>query len=146
MSQIVNSEKESVRPDSKGAKIARFMAGSIFGIVFIVICFMMLTTALKGPDKVAMDGVTREAGLVIPPGQKLLDRRLRVGDPAPDFVLNQLGGGGVQLSKFGQQGKVTFVNFWASWCQPCRDEMKDINELYLAHQNDKVQVLTINYR
>ncbi len=148
MSQVANSEaeKEKARPDTPAARVARFLAGSIFGIAFIVICFMMLSTALKGPDKVLMDGVTMNAGLV--PGQQLLDRRLKVGDPAPDFVLNQLGGGGaVQLSRFTkQQGKVIFVNFWASWCQPCRDEMKDINDFYLAHKNDPVQVLTINYR
>lgn len=140
--QVAGNEKEKARPDTPGARAARFAAGSLFGIVFLVICFMMLTTALKGPDKVVMDGVTYNAGLV--PGQKLLDRRVKVGDAAPDFVLNQIGGGAVQLSKF--KGKVVFINFWASWCQPCRDEMKDINDFYLAHKNDPVQVLTINYR
>jgi peroxiredoxin len=137
-----NQSTAQTRPDTPAARAARFLAGSIFGIAFIVVCFLMLSAALKGPDKVVMDGVTVNAGLV--PGQKLLDRRLKAGDPAPDFVLNQIGGGAVQLSKL--KGKVVFINFWASWCQPCRDEMKDINEFYLAHKNDDVQVLTINYR
>ncbi|NWJ99018.1 MAG: TlpA family protein disulfide reductase [Chloroflexi bacterium] len=147
MSQVANSEStDEVRSDSSAARVARFLAGSIFGIAFVVLCFLMLTAALKGPDKVTMDGVTLNAGLV--PGQKILDRRLAVGDIAPDFALNQIGGGNpVQLSKFtAQQGKVVFINFWASWCQPCRDEMKDINDFYLAHKNENVQVLTINYR
>jgi peroxiredoxin len=147
MAQVAGSEpKDEVRSDSSVARIARFLAGSIFGIAFIVLCFLMLSTALKGPDRVTLDGVTLNAGLV--QGQKLLDRRFKPGDVAPDFVLNQLGGGNpVQLSKLtGQQGKVVFINFWASWCQPCRDEMKDINDFYLAHKNENVQVLTINYR
>ncbi len=144
MVEVSRKEKEVVRQDSLGAKIARFMAGSIFGIAFIVICFLMLTTALKGPDRVVMDGITLNTGLV--PGSKPLDRNARAGDLAPDFVLNQIGGGPVQLSKFQQQGKIVFVNFWATWCAPCRDEMKDINDFYLAHKNEKVQVLTVNYR
>jgi len=146
MAQVAGSSgsQEGGRPDSSAARVARFLVGSIFGVAFLVICFLMLTTALKGPDKVTMDGVTLNAGLV--PNQQLADRRLKVGDAAPDFVLNQLGGGPLQLGKFTKQGKVVFVNFWASWCQPCRDEMKDINEFYLAHKNDNVQVLTVNYR
>src|SRR4051812_27484015 len=120
--QVAGNEKEKARPDTPAARMARFAAGSLFGVAFLVICFMMLSTALKGPDKVVMDGVTYNAGLV--PGQQILDRRVKVGDAAPDFVLNQIGGGAVQLSKF--KGKVVFINFWASWCQPCRDEMKDI--------------------
>jgi len=146
MAQVAGSSgsQEGGRPDSAAARVARFLVGSIFGVAFLVICFLMLTTALKGPDKVTMDGVTLNAGLV--PNQQLADRRLKVGDAAPDFVLNQLGGGPLQLGKFTKQGKVVFVNFWASWCQPCRDEMKDINEFYLAHKNDNVQVLTVNYR
>jgi peroxiredoxin len=143
--KVISNSKENVRPDTPAARVARFVAGSVFGIAFIVICFLMLSAALKGPDKVVVNGVSLNAGVV--PGQQLPDRRLRIGDIAPDFVLNQLGGSNpVQLSKLTKQGKIVFINFWASWCQPCRDEMKDINDFYLAHKTDDVQVLTINYR
>ena len=129
--------------DSRAAKIARFALGSIFGIIFLALCFIMLSAALRGPDTLVVEGVSMKAGVI--PGQKLPTDELKVGDIAPDFVLNQLGGGPVQLSKF--RGKVVFINFWATWCTPCREEMKDINDFYRAHKNDSsVVILTVNQK
>lgn len=146
MSETIEKPKTEVtnRPDSTAAKVARFAMGSIFGIFFLVACFIMLTAALKGPDTVKVDGVTAAAGLL--PNQTLPTVRLKVGDPAPDFVLNQLGGEPVQLSKLLAQGNVVIVNFWASWCQPCVQEMPDLQAVYQANKNNKVMVITVNYR
>ncbi|NWJ45606.1 MAG: TlpA family protein disulfide reductase [Chloroflexi bacterium] len=133
----------SSRPDSTGARLARFALGSIFGLAFLLGCYIMLATALRGPDTITMDGVTQKAGLI--PNQKLPTEELKENDIAPDFALSQLGGNPVQLSKF--RGKVVFVNFWASWCIPCQDEMKDINDFYKLHKNDSsVAVLTVNQK
>lgn len=134
--------KEPVK-DSTSARVARFAAGSIFGVVFLVICFVMLTTALKGPDTVTMNGVTAPAGLY-PPDAKPTGKRLVEGMTAPDFVLNQLDNSPVQLSKL--RGKTVLINFWASWCQPCIDEMPDLQKFYQAHRNDNIQILAVNYR
>ena len=46
---------------------------------------------------------------------------LTVGMAAPDFELPNLGDDTVRLSDF--RGKVVFLNFWATWCKPCREEM-----------------------
>lgn len=132
--------KEPVK-DSKGAKIARFAAGSIFGIIFLVFCFAMLTAALRGPDQITVNGVTGKAGL-IDPNYKAI--RLTSGKTAPDFILNQVGGDPIQLSKL--RGKTVLVNFWASWCQPCIDEMPDLQQFYVQHRSDNVAVLAVNYR
>ena len=50
---------------------------------------------------------------------------------APDFTLTDQFGQSHTLSDY--QGKVVFLNFWATWCGPCRSEMPDIQALYEAH-------------
>ncbi len=53
------------------------------------------------------------------------------GAPAPDFQLDRLDGEGpVALSDF--RGRVVLVNFWATWCKPCEDEMPSMERLYRA--------------
>ncbi len=61
------------------------------------------------------------------------------GDTAPDFELNTLDGEKVRLSDF--EGKPVMVNFWASWCPPCRAEMPDIQKL---HEETDYEILSIN--
>lgn len=50
-----------------------------------------------------------------------------MGYPAPDFALPGLDGGTIRLSDF--RGKVVMLNFWATWCPPCRAEMPEIAKL-----------------
>jgi len=52
---------------------------------------------------------------------------LRAGDAAPEFTIETLDGETVSLSDY--RGKVVFLNFWASWCPPCRAEMPSIESL-----------------
>ena len=56
------------------------------------------------------------------------DALVDVDRPAPDFLLNALGGGALRLSDY--RGKTVVLNFWASWCPPCRREMPDFQELW----------------
>ncbi len=65
-----------------------------------------------------------------------------LGSPAPAFTLKTLAGGTVSLSDY--VGRPVFLNFWASWCKPCRGEMSDIIAAYDTHQGEHLQVLAIN--
>jgi peroxiredoxin len=66
---------------------------------------------------------------------------LSVGDIAPDFELTTLDGETVRLSDY--RGKRVFINFWATWCPPCRAEMPDMQKLYEEKEVD-VEILAVN--
>lgn len=65
------------------------------------------------------------------------------GHLAPDFVVSGLDGNPIQLSAL--RGKRVLLNFWATWCPPCRYEMPALQEAYTAHADDDFVILAINY-
>ncbi|WP_411955037.1 redoxin domain-containing protein [Alkalibacillus sp. S2W] len=63
-------------------------------------------------------------------------------DSAPNFKLNKLDDGSLELNEL--QGKGVVVNFWASWCKPCRNEMPAIQKVYERYKEDGLVVIAIN--
>ncbi len=75
---------------------------------------------------------------------RLDDQRPIKGQPAPDFALRDTDGRRVKLSDL--RGKVVWVNFWASWCVPCKKELPDIQKIYDEKRADGLEVLAVNWQ
>jgi peroxiredoxin len=65
-----------------------------------------------------------------------------VGRALPDFNLPDLDGKMVRLSDY--RGRPVLINFWATWCPPCRAEMDDLEAFYYDHQKEGLMILAVN--
>lgn len=99
-----------------------------FGIPKWAIALLALAVVAVGLSAMAFSTGSKEA-------------RPEVGYTAPDFPLQDLNGNPVKLSDF--RGQVVCLNFWATWCPPCRSEMPAIEAVH-KEMGDKVKVLAVN--
>ena len=64
--------------------------------------------------------------------------------PTPEFSLATAEGKNIALKDF--RGKTVFLNFWATWCEPCREEMPAMEKLYREYKNQNFVVLAVNVK
>ena len=69
-------------------------------------------------------------------------RPLVPGQPAPAFVAHDLDGKAIALQEY--QGRPVIINFWATWCAPCRQEMLALQVVYDAHKTAGLVVLAMS--
>lgn len=67
---------------------------------------------------------------------------VQVGDEAPNFALRDLAGKVMNLSQF--RGKIVLLNFWATWCGPCRIEMPAMERLYHTFPRREFEILAVS--
>ncbi|MBU4458224.1 MAG: TlpA family protein disulfide reductase [Candidatus Omnitrophica bacterium] len=70
-----------------------------------------------------------------------VEDRKKVFKPAPEFALFDIYGEEKRLSDY--KGKVIILNFWATWCPPCRVEIPHFVELYEEHRDDGLEIIGI---
>ena len=76
------------------------------------------------------------------PSCKKTERSMAVEEgKAPDFTLTDMSGKKVSLSAL--RGKVVLVEFWATWCPPCKDAVPEMNKVYEKYKDKNVEVLAI---
>ncbi|WP_067730294.1 TlpA family protein disulfide reductase [Oceanobacillus damuensis] len=78
-----------------------------------------------------------EGGAIAPPESTGIEP----GEAAPDFELETLDGGQLKLSDL--QGKKVIINFWYTWCPPCREEMPEMQKFYEEY-GDEVEIVAVN--
>ncbi len=67
---------------------------------------------------------------------------INIGQQAPDFSIKDQSGRVVKLSDY--RGKLVFLNFWGTWCQPCVKEMPAMEKMYQTFKDRKFQMLAIS--
>lgn len=91
-------------------------------MVLLVVVSCLLASCEKSPEKTA-------------------PLKAEVGQPAPDFSLTDTKGRTWRLTDL--RGQVVFVNFWATWCPPCREELPSMEGLHRRLSQAPFQMLTI---
>ena len=97
-------------------------------ILWLMVCVM-----------VALAGCSKEQKGA-PTGKSVV--KVREGSPAPDFTLRDLDGQEIRLSSL--RGKVVLLNFWATWCPPCREEVPSMVKLNRAMAGRPFQMLAVS--
>ncbi|KKB33536.1 redoxin domain-containing protein [Bacillus thermotolerans] len=91
----------------------------------------------ESTDLAASESVTATEDV---PGVDLSE--VQEGKPAPDFELTTLAGETVKLSDY--QGKKVILNFWATWCPPCKAEMPHMQNFYEENKDKGVEIVAVN--
>lgn len=123
------------------------MKRMIFGIAILVILIGIMIGNIVMDNRAEEDeanfidvtGDTSVTGGMIAPAESV---GIEPGEAAPDFELETLDGEVIRLSDL--QGEKVMLNFWASWCPPCKEEMPEIQKFYETYQ-DEINIIAVNF-
>lgn len=120
------------------------VARGLFGFAALIVSVIIGFLALVKWGESVFQGKNRQ-----PSAQKGVFEKLGMEKPekgilAPDFWLEDLSGRRVELKSL--RGKVVFLNFWATWCVPCREEMPTMEKLDRELKSQGLEILAVDYK
>jgi thiol-disulfide isomerase/thioredoxin len=115
-------------------------------VVAALLAMVLMACGNSNTAKQAESSLPADSPYVVATDSRLLDTGEALiipdlGEPAPDFEYTLRDGSVVKLSDL--RGKKVVINFWATWCEPCRDEMPDLQQL-ADEYGDSLVVLGVN--
>jgi peroxiredoxin len=116
-------------------------------VILIIFPFVLLIGLVRWAIHENHSKSETESQLVKPPMSAIAKDAekkfgIQKGNMAPDFDLTTINGERTKLSDF--RGKKIILNFWASWCPPCKAEMPNIEKFYQENKGQNVIVLAVN--
>jgi len=107
----------------------------------MVLCALLAVALVALVAKIAIDHGGRKI-MISSQGDVAQEPAVPLGVPAPDFTLPGLDGTQVRLAD--QRGQVVLVNFWATWCGPCKLEMPHIETFHRQYADSGLRVLALS--
>lgn len=118
------------------------MTKKVFGLILVAALIAIAVTSMvkKNVDQEdSFDDEQRGVDLVGVAANEGLNK----GEQAPDFELTTLAGEPIRLSEL--QGKKVILNFWATWCPPCKAEMPHMQNFYEDYaETENVEIVAVN--
>lgn len=131
-----------------GRPLLLFLGFALLGVALVFVLFAedLAGQGLFGLNPAAEESVLKQVpatgGTAVVAQESGTGARPEAGQPAPNFTLNDLDGNEVSLADF--RGRPVIVNFWATWCGPCRIEMPELQEAFEARQEEGLAILAVN--
>lgn len=133
------------RRGSTGITAALILGGAVLGLVAGLVLFgegVSGRPVLSGTEPGSSSSSPSLYATLSLPSDGTVDEAPLPGSLAPGFSLARLGGGDVSLSEL--RGRAVLINFWASWCPPCRLEMPDLVRAYERYEAQGLTILAVN--
>ncbi|MHA6251194.1 TlpA family protein disulfide reductase [Oceanobacillus sp. CAU 1775] len=119
------------------------MHKTILGVsLLIILVGIMIGSSINNDEQTETNDFLPDTGGMIMPKEAEDFVGIQPGETAVDFELETLDGEMLRLSDL--QGEKVILNFWASWCPPCREEMPEMQEFYEEY-NEDIKIIAVNY-